>query len=117
MGNPRLESQSTWEEDSSYLVTNPELKPPGLSQQLLITNGRGALKPNAPQSPPGSLLKPKGLSLNLELLIQGLKNLHCCMGDDSEGVEELAFCRHENQSLNLGGYDIPALRKQRWGIL
>lgn len=80
MGNPRFESLSSWEEDSSYLVTNPGLKPPSLSQQLLTTNGRVALKPNAPQSPRGSLLKPKELSLNLELLIQGLKNLHCRTG-------------------------------------
>lgn len=39
------------------------------------------------------------------------------LGDDSEGVKALAFCRHESQSLDLGGCDIPALRKQRWGIL
>lgn len=28
------------------------------------------------------------------------------LGDDSEGVKALAFCRHESQSLDLGGCDI-----------
>lgn len=96
-------------------MTNPELKPPSLSQQLLITNGRVALKPKAPQSPPGSLLKPKERSLNLELLIQGLKNVHCRTRGWLRGSKSACLLQARKPKSGSGWVWYPGTQKAEMG--